>query len=100
MGRKAKAKRPCSFGEIYCVKCRTPQTPAGNVADYLDSGMLRGVCPACGTLIYKRVSSAKLDLIRSQLQVRLPKALQHIRETRSPSVICASSKAGESDGDN
>src|SRR6185437_14566866 len=32
--RRAKSKRPCKPGEIYCVRCRAPKRPAGNLAEY------------------------------------------------------------------
>ena len=32
--RRAKNKRPCQPGEIYCVRCRAPKAPAGDMADY------------------------------------------------------------------
>src|SRR5260370_37945367 len=32
--RRAKNKRICQPGEIYCVRCRAPKAPAGDMADY------------------------------------------------------------------
>jgi hypothetical protein len=32
--RRTKNKRPCSPGEIYCVRCRAPRRPAGDMAEY------------------------------------------------------------------
>jgi surfactin synthase thioesterase subunit len=36
--RRLKNKRKCQPGEIYCVRCRTPKNPAGDMADYQDEG--------------------------------------------------------------
>ena len=32
--RRTKNKRPCQPGEIYCVRCRAPKSPAGDMAEY------------------------------------------------------------------
>ena len=31
--RRMKNKRPCQPGEIYCVRCRNPKLPAGDMAE-------------------------------------------------------------------
>ena len=76
--RRARAKQPCKDGQIYCVRCRAPQQPAGDMAEYVMSstraGNLRGICPGCGCLIYRRVSFAGLDQIRSHLNVTFTQA--------------------------
>jgi len=91
--RKREAnKRPCRPGQIYCVRCRAPQVPAGGMADYqeltLTSGNLVGICPHCDSMMYRRVSFAKLAEISGDLEVSLPHALQHIDESPNPSVNC------------
>ena len=90
--RRERAKRSCSSGQIYCVKCRVPREPAGDMADYIPitatSGNLRGICPACDTIIHRRVSWAKLDQIRGRLEVTIPQAQLHIGDSRSLSVNC------------
>jgi hypothetical protein len=49
--RRLKNKQTCRAGQIYCLKCRTPQFPAGDMADYLPMtetlGNLRAICPDC-----------------------------------------------------
>src|SRR5271170_4234582 len=49
--RRMKNRRPCQPGEIYCVRCRAPKRPAGDMADYqvitANLGNLIGICPAC-----------------------------------------------------
>lgn len=78
--RRSNRKRPCGAGQIYCVRCRCPQQPAGNMADYqpvtATSGNLVGICPACETFMYRRVSLVKLDAIRGSLEVGGPAAGQ------------------------
>ncbi|MBS0556999.1 MAG: helix-turn-helix domain-containing protein [Proteobacteria bacterium] len=88
--RRSSKKRPCGPGQIYCVRCRCPQHPAGDMADYepitTTSGNLVGLCPACNALMYRRVNCVKLDAARGNLEVSLAEAQQHIVESSNPSV--------------
>src|SRR5208283_1015117 len=56
--RRTKNKQPCQPGEFYCLRCRVPKRPAGDMADYLPTneslGNLEGICPDCGAMIYRR----------------------------------------------
>jgi hypothetical protein len=69
-------KQRCAAGQLYCVKCRAPQTPAADMADYIPlsgtSGNLQGLCPSCGSLIHRRVSLAHLAAIRGDLDIAFP----------------------------
>ncbi len=88
--RRARNKQTCKPGEIYCVRCRTPKVPAGDMADYQVTteslGSLIGICPDCEAMMYRRVSLAKLEQIRGRLDITMPQALQHIVESNQPSV--------------
>ena len=88
--QRAKNKRTCQPGEIYCVRCRAPKAPAGAMADYEalteTQGNLIAICPDCETIIYRRVSLAKLAQIRGRLDITFPQALRHIGESAQPSV--------------
>src|ERR1019366_10108899 len=57
-------KHPCRPGEFYCLRCRVPRRPAGDMADYIPKtgsrGLLRGICPTCETLIHRAVSLGTL----------------------------------------
>jgi hypothetical protein len=91
--RRAKNKRPCAPGELYCVRCRGPQKAAGGMADCRPStatlGNLIAICPVCENLIYRRVSLAKLEPIRRVLKVTMQQALPRIDESPRPSVSSA-----------
>jgi hypothetical protein len=86
--RRQANKQRCEAGEIYCVRCRTPVTPAGNMADYLPvsatSGNLRGICPHCETLIHRRASLAQLDAFRGILDIGFPQAEARNRRRSLP----------------
>ena len=88
--RRAKNKRPCQSDEIYCLRCRIPQHPAGDMAEYqpvtTTTGNLIGICPTCETMMYRRVSLAKLDMFRAQLDITMPQALPHIDESTQTCV--------------
>jgi hypothetical protein len=76
--RRTRDKWPCQPGEIYCVRCRAPKQPAGDVADYLpiteSLGNLEGICPDCDTMIYRRASKAKLAQVRGKLDLTFVEA--------------------------
>ena len=76
--RRTKSKQPCQTGQIYCVACRAPKRPNGDMADYVrrsrGAGNLRGLCPDCDRLIYRRVSLAALDEVRGHLDVTFTRA--------------------------
>ena len=88
--RRAKNKRTCLPGEIYCVRCRAPRTPAGEMVDYMPLtatlGTLAAICSACETMMYRRVSLAKLAHVCGKLDVTMPQALEHIGERVQPTV--------------
>ncbi|MBK9027682.1 MAG: helix-turn-helix domain-containing protein [Propionivibrio sp.] len=88
--QRTKNKRTCLPGEIYCVRCRAPKAAAGDMADYepltKTLGNLIAICSGCETIIYRRVSLPKLELVRGQLDITFPQALRHIGESVQPSV--------------
>ena len=84
---RMKKKRPCNTGEIYCLRCRVPRTPAGNMAECqvltLTAGNLIGICPRCESLMYRRVSLAKLEQIRAPLDITMVQAPLHIGRAKT-----------------
>jgi hypothetical protein len=96
--RRQRGQKHCAPGEIYCVKCRLPVRPAGDMAEYLAKtatwGVLRGICPRCESLIHRLVSWAKLDDSRGSLEITISQARLHIVDSRSFSVNCDSNGGG------
>jgi hypothetical protein len=88
--RRARNKRTCLPGEIYCVRCREPKCPAGDMADYLPVndkiGNLVAICPDCGCFTNRRVSLAKLGQVRGKMDITFPQALRHVSESNKPTV--------------
>jgi hypothetical protein len=88
--RRMKNKRRCQAGEIYCVRCRAPRVPAGDMADYQpitgSLGNLIGICPDCELMIYRRVNLAKLEQVRGKMNVTFSEAQGQVSETNEPIV--------------
>jgi Helix-turn-helix domain len=88
--RRAKNKQRCQSGEIYCVRCRAPKKPAGDIAEYHPKteslGNLVGICPQCEAMMYRRVSVAKLPQIRGNLDITIALVERRVSESRSPTV--------------
>ena len=88
--RRMKNKQPCQPGEMYCIRCRSPRAPTGNMADYEAGTATLGnsiaICSTCEAMMNRRVSLAKLEHVRGKLDVTLPQALPHLNESAYPSV--------------
>lgn len=90
--RRQSGKSKCRPGELYCLKCRKPQCPAGGMLDYLPmslvSGNLRGICPTCDGLIHRRVSLAKIDAAKGNCVIAYPQGQQRLNHLSAPSLDC------------
>jgi hypothetical protein len=57
--------------------------PAGNMAECIAvgeaTGTLRGICPDCDRMIYRRVNPQKLDAVRGDLDITVTQAQLRIR---------------------
>lgn len=88
--RRVKNKQTCESGELYCVRCRAPRSPAGNMADYNPVtekfGNLVAICPDCGTMMNRHVSIARIAEFRGKMDIGFPEALERIVERAKPSV--------------
>jgi excisionase family DNA binding protein len=88
--RRTRNKQTCQPGEIYCVRCRTPKFPAGDMADYVPIteklGTLQAICPDCETMMNRHVSLARLEQVRGKLDITFPQALQQVSNSIQPTV--------------
>ena len=75
---------------MYCVRCRAPKFPAGDMADYRPTteklGTLQGICPDCGLMMNRHASLAKLEQVRGKLDCRVTKALVRLSNSVQPTV--------------
>ncbi|WP_159729838.1 helix-turn-helix domain-containing protein [Methylosinus sp. Ce-a6] len=87
LGARRPKKQPCRPGEIYCVACRAPRRPAGDMADYIPrsatSGLLRGLCPECGALMNRMTRFASLSAASGDLDVARQPAQRRLDDSRS-----------------
>lgn len=76
--RRAKKKQRCKQGQLYCLRCRAPKFPAGNMADYSPingkSGCLIAICPDCDSIMNQYVSLARISEICEKIDIILPNA--------------------------
>ncbi len=83
--RRVKNKRPCKPNQMYCLRCRTPKIPAGNIADYQpvteSQGNLFGICPDCDASMNRCTSMVKLKQIREQIDITFPQGMRHIADS-------------------
>jgi hypothetical protein len=88
--RREKNKQTCKPGELYCVRCRAPKFPDGDMVEYVPVtqkfGNLKGICPDCDSIMNRRVSLAKIWQVRGKMDISLPEAVKHIVESNNPSV--------------
>lgn len=87
--RRNKNKQTCLPGEIYCVRCRAPKVPAGDMVDYQSEteklGMLKAICPECHGIMNRRVSIAQLMQV-GKLAITVMKAKERLTNCSEPNV--------------
>lgn len=92
--RRALAKQVCGPGRIYCLPCREPKVPAGNMVECIKisdvNGSLRGTCPDCDRIIYRRINPKNLSIVCGDLNVTFEQDHSRIEEITKPNVICDS----------
>ncbi len=80
--RKVQNKHPCKPNEIYCMKCKIPKEPAIGMVEYKPvnekTGNIIGICPACETLMYRRISIVKIKQFSTLMGFASPQAHLHI----------------------
>lgn len=86
--KKAKRKQTCQPWEMYCVRCRKPQTPFGGMADYVADNEARGrliaLCPECEGGLNKYANLSSIKALGDKLDVALPRALNHLNKMTNP----------------
>jgi hypothetical protein len=88
--RRLKNKQTCKPGELYCVRCRAPRSPAGNMADYSPItekfGNLVAICPDCDSLMNRHVSLARIGQILGRIDIFFPEGVRQLIERTNPTV--------------
>ncbi len=86
--KNSKRKQKCQPWEMYCVRCRKPQTPLGRMADYVADNEVRGrlvaLCPECEGGLNKYINLSAIEALDAKLDVALPRALNHLNKMNKP----------------
>ena len=73
--KKQESKRPCKANEMYCLKCRAPRKPMGNMVDYLPTtatrGQLTAFCPSCESIINRYTTLDKISELSAVFEVSI-----------------------------
>ena len=77
---RTKNKRKCLPHEVYCLRCRKPQIPSENMADYVPisntTGRLISLCPECESLVNKYISLSQIHTITDRLAIAFPEGIK------------------------
>ena len=99
--RRSKGRTKCQPGELYCFRCHMPKIPALKMVDCIrltdKTVNLQGLCPDCGVLICRCVSLARLDDVRSDLEITMPRVQPRLSENGPTGVNCHSGGEGDVD---
>lgn len=75
LDRSKPPRQPCQFDECYCLKCREPRRPAGDMVDLIPAGStsfnMRGLCPECGSWINKRIRCDAIPALEEAFSVSI-----------------------------
>ncbi len=73
--RKTSSKHPMALGEFYCLRCKTPRTPLGAMADYVPAsdtgGRLKAFCGVCECPCNRNISANQLPAFARVLDVEI-----------------------------
>lgn len=87
-GRRAKAKRPCPPGSLYCLKCREPRPIVAGSAEYREAehgaGMLKAHCSVCRTGMNRRANRAQVAALLPGEGVRTTRDAERIAGCAEP----------------
>jgi excisionase family DNA binding protein len=84
LSARKRSRMKCKPDECYCVKCRAPRRPAGDMAEFVrltdTTGNLRGICPDCGSLMHKRIRCDAIEPLRAVLDVTIAQAVPSLKD--------------------
>ena len=73
--KQNKNKRPCEGNQMYCLKCRAPREPMGNMVEYLPDtatrGQLTAFCSSCKSIINRFTTLDKVNELQAVFEVSL-----------------------------
>ncbi len=85
--RTAKKQR-CKPDELFCMRCKTPTSPAESFVEYLPlsatKGRLTGFCGRCESVVNKFVRYDSLERYSILFDLSVPTELEHINDCNNP----------------
>lgn len=88
--RRIKNKQTCKPGELYCVRCRAPKPPAGDMAEYFPItekfGNLVGICPDCDAFMNRLISLSKIGQVRGRIDISFSEELRQLYGSANPTL--------------
>lgn len=86
--QQARRRRPLRPNELYCLKCRAPKVPLGNLADYIpdgeERGRLAGLCPDCENQCHRFIRCDQIGVQAPNLDVASPACVNSLNEPIDP----------------
>jgi hypothetical protein len=90
--RRAAGRQSCQPGEMYCLRCKGPRRPAGDMADYIPmtaaTGNLRAMCADCELLMHRRVALANLRAVMPGIEITIQQPSLRIEECEEACGDC------------
>lgn len=81
-------KQRCKPGEFFCLGCKSPKRPGGDMADYVPRsarlGWLYALCQTCGTEMYRAANVAAISQLSGVLDITFPEAKSRLDDTCAP----------------
>lgn len=100
--RRTRSKTKLALHHLFCLGCKEPQEPDGKFAEYTQTspktGMLKALCPVCGSILNKVVRRADLEAIRAKIEVTVQQANPRLVSLTEPRLNDTSTKEPRTHG--
>lgn len=99
--RRAKSKTKLALHHLFCLGCKSSQEPDGKFAEYTHvtptTGMLKALCPSCGSIVNKVVRRADVEAIRAKIEVTVQQANPRLVSQPAPPLNDTSAMEAKTD---
>ncbi|XOY56372.1 MAG: hypothetical protein ACMUJK_01160 [Rhodobacterales bacterium] len=99
--RRAKSKTKLALHHLFCLGCKSSQEPDGKFAEYTQvtptTGMLKALCPSCGSIVNKVVRRADVEAIRAKIEVTVQQANPRLVSQPAPPLNDTSAMEAKTD---
>jgi len=99
---RAKVKTHMALHHLFCLGCKSPQEPDGKFAEYTQktasAGMLKALCPACGSIINKVIRRVDLEVISAKIEITMQQAKPRLVSLHTPRSNDTLEREGQNHG--